>query len=200
MKASKPPETSAVQAPWLRMVRTSSTAPLASVMRRSMILSITDVSRPLSSATRSRKAGSKAISPFIDRAVMRRDLRLDADFGRQLVDAFLVDHGGIHVGDQDLLAASLRLLHDDVDRARMTASAGAPLRLRTRWRRPAARRSQAMPSASQTVLLAPTDRAALCARSVERARLWGRKRAWRQSGMGKGGSLSGDGIDQGMRS
>ena len=86
-----------------------------------MILSMTDVSSPLSSATRSRKAGSKAISPFIDRAVMRRDLRLDADFGGQLVDAFLVDHGGIHVGNQDLLAASIRLLHDDVDRLPTTA-------------------------------------------------------------------------------
>src|SRR4051794_12635623 len=55
-------------------------------------------------------------------------------------------------------------------------------------------RSQAMPSASQTVLLAPTDRAALCARSVERARLLGPATSVAINGMGKGGSLSGDGI------
>ena len=51
-----------------------------------------------------------------------------------------------------------------------------------------------MPSASQTVLLAPTDRAALCARSVERTRLFGLETSVATSGMGKGGSLSGDGI------
>ena len=81
-----------------------------------MILSMTDVSSPLSSATRSRKAGSKAISPFIERAVIAATCALMPTFVGQLVDAFLVDHGGIHVGDQDLLAASVRLLHDDVDR------------------------------------------------------------------------------------
>ena len=56
-----------------------------------------------------------------------------------------------------------------------------------------------MPSASQRVSLAPTDRAALCARSVERARLLGPETSVATScedidGMGKGGSLSGDGI------
>ena len=39
-----------------------------------------------------------------------------------------------------------------------------------RWRRPAARDRRRWPSASQTVSLAPTDRAALCARPAERAR------------------------------
>ncbi len=51
-----------------------------------------------------------------------------------------------------------------------------------------------MASASQTVLLAPTDCAALCARSVERTRLCGPETSVATSGMGKGGSLSGEGI------
>ena len=41
---------------------------------------------------------------------------LEADFGGQFVDAFLADHGGVHVGDQQFLAAGFCLLHDDVDR------------------------------------------------------------------------------------
>ncbi len=44
------------------------------------------------------------------------DLRLDADGVGELVDAFLVDHGGIHVGDQELLAAVGERDEGDVDR------------------------------------------------------------------------------------
>ena len=43
-----------------------------------------------------------------------------------------------------------------------------------------------MPSASQTVLLAPTDRAALCARSAERARLFGLETSVATKRHGKG--------------
>ncbi len=35
----------------------------------------------------------------------RRDVRFQADVIRELVDAFLADHGGIHVGDEQPLAA-----------------------------------------------------------------------------------------------
>ena len=35
----------------------------------------------------------------------RRDLVARADLGRQLVDAFLLDQGGVHVGDEQFLAA-----------------------------------------------------------------------------------------------
>ncbi len=41
---------------------------------------------------------------------------LQTDFGGQLVDAFLADHGRIHVGDQQFLAAGFCVLNDDVDR------------------------------------------------------------------------------------
>ncbi len=40
---------------------------------------------------------------------------LEADFGSQFVDAFLADHRGIHVGDQEFLPAGFCFLHDDVD-------------------------------------------------------------------------------------
>ena len=70
VKTSKPPETSAVQAPLARMVWTKARPPEANVRRLATMRSTTAASRPFSSATRSRKAGSKAISPFIERAVM----------------------------------------------------------------------------------------------------------------------------------
>ncbi len=49
----------------------------------------------------------------------RRDFRhlvLQADDVGKFVDAFLADHGGIHIGDEEFLAAALRLLHHEVDR------------------------------------------------------------------------------------
>jgi hypothetical protein len=46
----------------------------------------------------------------------RRDLGFQPNQIRQLVDAFLFDHGGIHVGQEQALAASARRLDDDVDR------------------------------------------------------------------------------------
>ena len=66
----KPPETRQVKAPLARMVATSVRAPGVSVMRFSNTSSITDSGTPLSSATRSRSAGSKAISPRMARSVM----------------------------------------------------------------------------------------------------------------------------------
>ncbi|OWK21541.1 hypothetical protein AJ88_17095 [Mesorhizobium amorphae CCBAU 01583] len=61
---------SAVQAPLALMVWTSARPPEANVSRLAIMRSTTAVSRPFSRLTRSRKAGSKAISPFIDRAVI----------------------------------------------------------------------------------------------------------------------------------
>ncbi len=46
---------------------------------------------------------------------------------RQLVDAFLADHGGIHVGEKKLLAPGDLRLHHDVDRqvaARLAQAVG----------------------------------------------------------------------------
>ena len=109
----KPPETSAVCAPFARMVRTSARPPGVSVMRSSITLATTSASRPLSSATRSRSAGSKAISPRMARSVIALDVLLHADEIGEFVDAFLPDHGGIHVGEEQLLApAGLGLAHD----------------------------------------------------------------------------------------
>jgi hypothetical protein len=44
------------------------------------------------------------------------DMRLEAGEVRQFVDAFLADHGGIHVGQKKLLAPGGLRLHDNVDR------------------------------------------------------------------------------------
>ena len=59
-----------MKAPLARMVATSVRAPGVSVMRFSNTSSITDSGTPLSSATRSRSAGSKAISPRMARSVI----------------------------------------------------------------------------------------------------------------------------------
>ncbi len=45
-----------------------------------------------------------------------RDEVLQPNLRGEFVDAFLADHGGVHVGDEQLFAASLGRLHDDVDR------------------------------------------------------------------------------------
>ena len=45
----------------------------------------------------------------------RRDAILNAGIIGELVDAFLADHGRIHVGDQKLLATSMLRLNNDVD-------------------------------------------------------------------------------------
>ena len=45
-----------------------------------------------------------------------RDMRLQPGEVGELVDAFLADHGGIHVGQKKLLAPDGLRLHDDVDR------------------------------------------------------------------------------------
>ena len=43
-------------------------------------------------------------------------MRFKPDEIRQLIDAFLTDHGGIHVGQEKLLAPRQHGLHDNVDR------------------------------------------------------------------------------------
>ena len=57
----------------------------------------------------------------------RGDMRLQPGEIGELVDAFLADHGGIHVGEKKLLAPGALRLHDDVDRqvaARLAQAAG----------------------------------------------------------------------------
>ena len=43
-------------------------------------------------------------------------MRFQAGEVGELVDAFLADHGGIHVGEKKLLAPERPRLHDNVDR------------------------------------------------------------------------------------
>ena len=163
----------------------ASRAPEASVRRLSMMRSTTPRSRPRSSATRSRSAGSKAISPFIERAVMAATCVLDADFGGELVDAFLVDHRRIHVGDQDLLAASGQLparrrrpARPTARRASVSVASGSPMPC-------GSTRSQAMSSAE------PGDGACAdrprrhSARAATRARRVGMETSVATSGMRK---------------
>ena len=47
----------------------------------------------------------------------RRDVRLEPHIIGELVDAFLADHGGVHVGDEQPLAPARQRLHHHVDRA-----------------------------------------------------------------------------------
>ena len=96
------------------------------------------------------------------------------------------------------LRRAVGLLHDDVDRLGCQRCAQRRPRPRRARRRPARSRSQAMPSASQTIALAPTDREAICASAADRARRFGMgdqrgDERHGNSGMGKGGSLAGDG-------
>ncbi|GAA0005708.1 hypothetical protein BRDID11002_57110 [Bradyrhizobium diazoefficiens] len=54
------------------------------------------------------------------------DMGLHPDEICELVDAFLADHGGIHVGEKKLLAPDAGWLHDDVDR-QVAAKLAQPL-------------------------------------------------------------------------
>ena len=70
----------------------------------------------LNRATRSRRAGSKAISPFIARSVMAETSAFRPTIIGEFVDAFLPDHGGIHIGEKEALAALGDGLDHEVDR------------------------------------------------------------------------------------
>jgi hypothetical protein len=52
-------------------------------------------------------------------------VRLEPDAIGEFVDAFLADDGGIHVGDEQALAAIGERLHHHVDRARRQSGAQA---------------------------------------------------------------------------
>ena len=99
------------------MVVTSVRAPGVRLMRSRMTSSMTVAGRPFSSATRSRSAGSKAISPRMARSVMAATCVFEVHEVGQFVDAFLSDHGGIHVGEEKLLAPASGRLHHYVDAA-----------------------------------------------------------------------------------
>ena len=104
-------------------------------MRFAITSSTTVTGRPFSSATRSRKRRLER-----DLAAHRAfgdggDMRLEADEIGQFVDAFLADHGGIHVGDQQLLAPMRHRLHHDVEFAvQCVAQLSASLRGSVRCR------------------------------------------------------------------
>ena len=75
------------------------------------------------------------------------DMRLQAGEVGQLVDAFLADHGGIHVGEKKLLAPGCPRLHDNVDR--QIAARFAQARVRSR-EIVAARRPKGMSTATSS--------------------------------------------------
>ena len=77
--------------------------PGVSVIRLARTASTMPTGRPLRSATRSRSAGSNAISPRMARSVMAATCAFAREIG-QFVDAFLLDQGGIHVGEEQPLA------------------------------------------------------------------------------------------------
>ena len=108
VKSVKPPETrqriGAVAPAWCAPARGP---PGVSVMRSAMISSTTPTGRPCSSATRSRSAGSKAISPRMARSVIADTSPFSPTIVGELVDAFLPDHGRIHVGQEQALAPAL---------------------------------------------------------------------------------------------
>ena len=84
------------------MVSTSARAPGVNVMRDSSV-SICASGSPASSATRSRSAPSNSISPRMARSVMAATAVANADEIGEFVDALLLDHGRIHVGDEQPL-------------------------------------------------------------------------------------------------
>ena len=147
---------------------------------------------PFNKATRSRNAGSKAISPFMERAVIAatRDLMpiSSASSSMHSWSIMVESMSAISIFFRRPAACcTVTSTGSDASRARSSASisrAGAFGQFEV----------ACDACASQTVLLAPTDRAALCARLSEMARAFGLEMRVATSGMGKNGSLSGDGI------
>ena len=75
---------------------------------------------PLSRPTRSMSAASKSSSPFMARAVISATPAPIPACGRQFVDAFLLDHGAVHIRDQEFLAAALSRLEHQIDALGLT--------------------------------------------------------------------------------
>ena len=68
---------------------------------------------------------------------------------RQLVDAFLPDHGGIHVGEEQILAPAFVGLHHDVNGSLPIAARTRPVNGGCRFPEPLNGMSAAMPGSSQ---------------------------------------------------
>ena len=107
------------------MVAISVRAPGVSVMRSRKTSSITETGRPSSSAdalAQGRLEGDLAAHGALGDG---GDVGFQAGIVGELVDAFLLDHGGIHVGEEQLLAAVGGRLHHDVGARQTSARAGA---------------------------------------------------------------------------
>ena len=92
-------------------------------MRSRKTSSMTEMGKPSSNATRSRNAGSNAMSPRMARSVIAATCGFQPDIVGELIDAFLSDHGGIHVGQKQFLSPGGSGLHDDINAARRPTQA-----------------------------------------------------------------------------
>ena len=156
-----------VRAPWARMVRDQRARAGRQLDAFAQhFLDHRRPDRPSSRATRSRNAGSKAISPRMARSVMAATWAFRPTIVGEFVDAFLADHGGIHVGEKQLLAAAGGRLHHDVDRC-------APIAARTRSRRGRVGRQLGLPRVkemSAAIAVAQAIAALAGARATRRRR------------------------------
>ena len=120
------------------------------------------------------------------------DVILEADLVGQFVDAFLVDHGRIHVGDQDLLAAVRSLLDDDVERLAGRAPRASAWQRPSASARPAGKCEVAGDVLGQPgMALAPTAREAIFASGRDKSRAAGWEISVATSGMEDSGSREG---------
>ena len=146
----KPPETRTVRTPFAFMVRTSAVAALGE--GDALANDLLDDGFGQSFEERDPLAQRRLEGDLAPHRALgdRRDMGPGSDEIGKFVDAFLLDHGRIHVGEEKALAPALALLHDDVDgqvrwsAARRRASTAAMSASATKGR------SAATPVASST--------------------------------------------------
>ena len=102
----KPPETKTQCGAEAFIVRNQFAAAGGSVMRWPEPVRSRFLGQPLQQRHPFQSAPSKSSSPFIARAVMSRTCAPTPGFLGEFVDAFLLDHGAVHVGQKHLLAPS----------------------------------------------------------------------------------------------
>src|SRR6185312_10592127 len=172
------------------MVATSWRPPEASVSRPLMIRSMTVASSPLRRATRSRNAGSKAISPFIERAVMAATCSLtpissaNSSMHSWSIMVESMSASRIFLA-RPAASCTATSIGSEASASRKRACAVSRSALSGRIR------SQAISSASHRTELAPTACEAIFASECERRRCAGCEMRVATSGMGNSGKCEG---------